>query len=275
MKKRKFYFCKKWEQTDEAARDALSGICGRIEASDNLKRRIDCRIESVSVKEEHYMKRISAKRVLIGVAAACLLVGTVGIAGSGIKSYFGSGSIIPDYKNFEELAQAEAQVGYEIKAIENFSNGFKMQGIHIIDFAIQNEAGQTEAEQKELSISYKKGSDKLSFSGRKLMDMENPDEILNFRAPDQSLQVNGSQIIYMETTNKFVPPDYELTEEDKANMEKDNFNLAYGSDEVDINKGYYTGWIENGVIYTFYGADLSISPDEMLNMAKEVIENGK
>lgn len=75
-------------------------------------------------------------------------------------------------------------------------------------------------------------------------------------------------------TYKAVPPDYELTEEDKENMESDNFQLGYGSQEVEVRQYYATIWVKDGKVYDLGGFDLSISADEMLNMAKEIVESG-
>lgn len=268
-------FHKKWERSDRMTKDTLTDICERIEASDELKRQIDCRIERVSEKEEHYMKRISMKKVIIGVAVACLAVGTVGIAGSGMKSYIGGTSARADYTEFKDLEKAETEVGIETNAVSKFSNGFTFDGIYIGDLAIQNEAGQEEGNEKEMKIMYRKSNETIMFNARRLFDVESAEGLMNEVTPDKSLQVGDTLAVFVQTTNKFVPPDYELTEEDKANMEKENYNLAYGSSEVEVNQGYHVKWIENGILYSFYGSDLSISPDEMLKMAKEVIESGE
>lgn len=274
-KNRDFIFYNEWEQTDRAAKDALSDICDRIEASDNLKQRIESRIESVSVKEEHYMKRISMKKVIIGVAAACLMVGTVCIAGSGMKIYIGGTSAVPDYREIEELKKVEAEAGFEVKAVSDFTNGFTMDGIHIGDLELQNEAGQTESKGKDVKVMYQKNDELIMLSVRKIFDTESEEGLMNETTPDKTLQVGDTRVVFTQTTNKFVPPDYELTEEDKANMEKEDYNLAYGSSEVEINQGYHAIWVEDGIVYSFYGSDLSLSPDDMLGMAKEVIESEK
>lgn len=77
-----------------------------------------------------------------------------------------------------------------------------------------------------------------------------------------------------QQTKKAVPPDYELTKEDKKNMESDNFQLAYGFQEVEVQQYYATIWVKDGKVYDLGGFDLSISAGEMLNMAKESVESG-
>lgn len=91
---------------------------------------------------------------------------------------------------------------------------------------------------------------------------------------DDTLQIGEVLAGFRQITNKFVPPDYELTEEDEKNMENPNFNLAYGTEEVEMDTGYSVLWVENDILYELYGTDLSISGSDMLHMAEELIQNG-
>ena len=95
------------------------------------------------------MKHMSIKKVAVGVAAACLAVGTAAIAGNGLISIVGHGSSGSDYTKFEDLEKAEAEIGYSIDAVENFSNGFRFEGIGIIEQAAKNEAGEKLGERKQ------------------------------------------------------------------------------------------------------------------------------
>ena len=291
MKKQEnIIFHKEWEQSEQTIKSALKGICEHVEASEKLKQRIDLQIqqsipgaarqsgeekERSNLMENNRRRKWSVKKVIIGTAAACLAVGTVCIAGSGLKMYYSSGSNIPNYTSFADLAKAETEAGYEVDAVETFENGFAAEGIHLNDMWIENEAGQSEGKEKEISIDYRKGNENITFFARKLMESENAEQLLHGRTPDKQLQAGDVSVIFTQTTNKFVPADYELTEEDKKNMESEDFNLAYGSSEVQINQGYHVLWIENNILYTLYGTDLSISPEEMLHMAEEMITNGQ
>lgn len=261
---------------DEEIRKALHGIVKHMEASDSLKMRIDRCISEESAKEDVKMKHFNMKKVIIGAAAACLLVGTVSVAGSGLKSYIIGSPAFPQYTKYEDVEKAEAEVGYEAKVISDFSNGFQFKGIIIANSSVMNEAGETEESKKEMNIEYEKNGEKVALYTHKLFQ----DEIAHMaeieaRTYDKTLQIGEIEVGFNQITNKFVPPDYELTEEDKANMENPNYNFAYGSKEVEINQGFSTYWIEGGIVYNLYGVDLSISGDEMLQMAKEIIENGK
>lgn len=265
--------CISFKEDDRMLKKALQNIGGQIEASDSLKQRIDAQIENRSMKEESGMKRMSIKKIAVGVAAACLAVGMVTIAGKGLISISGHGSSNPDYTKFEDLEKAEEKIGYSIDAVESFDNGFRFEGIKIIEQTAENEAGEKLGERKGLSLDYVKGKDELSVYVSKLFPGEGEASFSGMDW-DKTLAVGDITVGYSKDTYKAVPPDYELTQEDKANMEKGHFQLAYGTEQIEISQSYCVGWIKDGIRYSINGFDLSQSGDELLNMAKEIIESG-
>ncbi|MCI8946038.1 MAG: hypothetical protein HFI91_03115 [Lachnospiraceae bacterium] len=260
---------------DMEIRQILQDSVAYIEAPDHMKRRIDCRITEILEKEKTMKKGFGWKKVAIGVAAACLMVGTVCIAGSGIRYLMGHSSAIPTYTDYSDMEQAQADVGYQVKAVETFDNGFAFKDITISDQSLVNETGQKEESQKGIHISYENGKETVVLYIRQLYQQEiaegNP---LEDAVMDDTLQIGEVLAGFRQITNKFVPPDYELTEEDEKNMESPNFNLAYGTEEVEMDTGYSVLWVENNILYELYGTDLSISGSDMLHMAEELIQNG-
>lgn len=251
----------------------LQDIGERVSASEELK----CRIESELVqmkKEERNMKYFSVKRVVIGVAAACLIVGTVCMAGSGLKTYVGGGSAVPEYTKFEDLAKAEKKAGFEVNAVEMFHNGYRLESINVDFSAIVNEAGQKEEELKDIHMQYKKDGKGFFLMVRELFQSEDPEMIVRGdKVPDQVLQIGDVEVVFNRYTYKFVPVGYELTEEDKKNLERDDYEISEGSDEVEIMQNMSVVWLDDGILYHIGGFDLPFSAEEMLNMAKEVIES--
>lgn len=74
---------------------------------------------------------------------------------------------------------------------------------------------------------------------------------------------------------KFVPANYEMTEEDKALTEQGNYTLSYGTDKVEIQQNKYVSWEKDGVSYTIMGFDLDLTDEEMLDMAGQMIEGAQ
>ncbi len=275
-----YIFCKEkkaWSGMDAEVAEVLESMGERIEASEDLKGRIDDRIRTLA-KEERSMNRFSMKKVAAGVAAACLLAGTVCVAGNGIMSYVGSTSVKADYQSFADMAKAEEKVGYQVDAVERFSNGFVLDnGIHISDYAVKNQAGEKVERQKGISLEYKKGSDDILFRVRKLYSGESEAQLSDRSTWDKVVQEDGIDFYYSQSIYKLVPDDYEITEAEQADIESGKLQIAYDGrqgQDAEVQQSYYVGWIKDGKIYTLGGFDLSISADEMLGMAKEVAGSG-
>jgi hypothetical protein len=266
---------KDWDEKDEILKETLYEMSGRISASESLKRQIDSRLFKEEKGRTISMKRFSMKKMAIGVAAACLVLGTASIAGSGIKSYVSHGSVIPDYTKFEDLGKAEEKAGYRIDAVEVFENGYKMKSIDISDVSLQNEAGQKEQEQKEIYIYYEKpGAERIWLSACKLFAGETAETAFNISAADKTMQYGDVIMIFNKTTYKFVPPDYELTDEDQKALESGAVEISYGTSAVEIKEAYSVGWMKDGIVYNLGGFDLAITADDMFEMAGEIIESG-
>ncbi len=264
---------KDWDEKDEILKETLYEMSGRISASESLKRQIDSRLFKEEKGRTISMKRFSMKKMAIGVAAACLVLGTASIAGSGIKSYVSHGSAIPDYTKFEDLGKAEEKAGYRIDAVEVFENGYKMKSIDISDVSLQNEAGQKEQEQKEIYIYYEKpGAERIWLSACKLFAGETPETAFNISAADKTTQYGDVIMIFNKTTYKFVPPDYELNDEDQKALESGAVEISYGTSDVEIKEAYSVGWVKGGIVYNLGGFDLALTADDMLDMAREIIE---
>lgn len=267
--------CKDICSGDREISQVLRRSVAYIEAPDELKQRIDRQISETLKKEEKMKKHIGWKKVGIGVVAACLLIGTGCLAAGGVKYFMGSSSSShPDYTAFSDLEKAEADVGYQVNAVESFDNGFTFESITISKNSLVNESGTKEENQKGINIRYQKDDETVILFIRRLYQMELeggvPEENPVF---DASRQIGEVQAGFRQITNKFVPPDYELTEEDMKNMENPNFNLAYGTSEVENDIGFSVFWVQDGVCYDLYGTDLSIDGEEMLDMAEKIITN--
>lgn len=263
-----------WQQMDDRIRNALQNTGTRIEASESLKQRIDFQIADGSVKEEHKMKRMNMKKVVLGVAAACLMVGTIAIAGSGIVSYVAHSSSIPDYTKFEDMEKAEAEIGYSVDGVESFDNGFRLDGIHIHEAMLQDENGNALGEKKGLYMTYSKGGEELGIICEKLLPVENGD-ILKEGGYDRTSEAGDIVMGYRSYTYKAVPPDYEPSEEEKMAVESGRLQIGYGTDKVEINEFSSVVWVKDGVRYDLSGFDVSLSAEEMFGMAQEIMESGK
>ena len=203
---------------------------------------------------------------MIGVAAACCLIGTATFASGKITSTIGGGRATPEYNSFADIDKAEKEVGYQVQAVESFSNDYQFFDMGIDHSTAldddENEVGNWDG----ITITYQKdGASDVNLSIEKSLGE------ISDREPDATAQVGEVTLSYREDIYKSVPEDYELTEEDNANMEKDNYYISYGSDTVEINQVNSVYWVKDGITYGLFGFDLGMSSDEMFSMAEEII----
>ena len=83
--------------------------------------------------------------------------------------------------------------------------------------------------------------------------------------------VDGVDVYYHSYTNKLVPPDYKMTDEDKKAEETGELVFSYGSSKVEIKEIQSVSWKKDDMNYQLLQIDGKLSADELVEMAKEVI----
>lgn len=244
---------------------ALKRECSSISASGELKRRIDRTI--LEKQEGTTMRHLSVKKLCAGVAAACLIVSCGSVFASRVVGVTGSSSSVPEYRSYAELDMAEEKIGYQADHVEKFSNGYTFAGACIGRNNAYGETGDTIYSTQTLEITYEKpGAEQLELNIEQKIE-----NIPETKQPDQTRTCKDTILRYDEYTYKFVPTDYELTEEDKINQQRENYNISVGADEVEIQRVTHVMWEENGISYDLFGYDLDLSAEDMLDMAEEVL----
>ena len=95
----------------------------------------------------------------------------------------------------------------------------------------------------------------------------------NTQAPQETRQLDGICISYAKDHYKFVPENYKLTQEDLANEKTAHYFISEGTDSVEENEVSSVSWQEEGITYLISVYDTEMSPDDMISMAKEIIES--
>lgn len=254
------------EAWEEKIKNVLALECDGVTASRDLKDRIDREILE-SQKEAGNMKKFSMKKLVIGVAAGCLLL-SGGVFAAGRVVSLSSHSYKGDaYKSYSEMEKAQAELGYAADTVEAFSNGYRFDEMYVDDVNGTDADGNAVYSYKNLQISYEKSGEPTVW-----LDAGKPVEpVVRMGKTESTRQVNGITLYYDTVTYKFVPPNYELTEEDRANLERDNFTISYGSSEVEVQQSSNVIWEKDGVYYNLSGFDLNLNADEMFDMAEEVM----
>lgn len=229
-----------------------------------LKSRIDQVLESKGEGAVTHMKHFSMKKMVIAIAIVGLLGSTACFAAGKVTSLI-SGNDGEKYTDFSKIDNLKEELGYDVKIKESYQNGFTFKDMRLAETSGMDDDGNTVASYNELWVNYERENETLNvIIGKPL-----PEEP---RTAKQTGEYQGIEISYYNDTYKFVPEDYELTPEDIENEKKDDYYISYGSDEVKLNQMSYVNWTDKGIHYSIMGSDTSLSAEDMIQMAEEIID---
>lgn len=251
-----------------------------ITAMDNIdiplemKRRVISRITPGDPKERNYILKenniiMSKKKFALVTAALVMVLCVPAFAASGIiTSWFSSSSTNSDYKSLPTVEQAVKDVGYAPLLIECFSNGYTFNNGNIVSNDFKDDSNNSIENFKSFTFNYAKDEDKILFSQKKFnSEIEISGDLISSE--------NGIDIYFNGYTNKIVPPDYKLTEADKEAEKNGELVFSYGSSEVSVSEVKGVTWKMGDIYFTLMQIDGNLSDNDLVQMAKEIIEQNK
>lgn len=266
------------EQNDDGrVKAALKKGCEGISASEELKRRID---ETIREKQEgNVMKRMSVKKLCISAAAACLLVSGITVWAGGRAFFVTGSSMEPKYTNYGMLEEAEKELGYAVDSVERFENGYTFYGMSVENMQACTEEGDKMYSIPSMNIRYRRGDQEIDLNVN-----ETVSDMASQKEPKAVRMCGDIELRYDEYTNKLVPASYELTEEDKVNEQRDDYNIVYttiavngdtqiavytnDADGEEVKHGTYAVSEDGSVVST--GKDFADQDDNSLSVTYDV-----
>ena len=207
----------------------------------------------------------SKKKISVIAAVAVLALGTTVFAASGIISnWHSSSSSDPEYKSLPTAQQVKKDIGYDAVLISEFENGYAFKDGSIVNNDLADEDGNSVEKFKSVSFDYEKNGDTVIFSQDKFnskIDMDG----------NVIKTVDGTDIYYYSYTNKIVPADYKMTDEDKKAEADGELVFSSGSSDVQISEVQSVTWVKDNIQYQLMQMDGALSRDELTEMAEEVI----
>ena len=207
----------------------------------------------------------SKKKISVIAAVAVLALGTTVFAASGIISkWYSSSSSDPEYKSLPTAQQVKTDIGYDAVLIGEFENGYAFKDGSIVNNDLADEDGNSVEKFKSVSFDYEKNGDTVIFSQDKFnskIDMDG----------NVIKTVDGTDIYYYSYTNKIVPADYKMTDEDKKAEADGELVFSSGSSDVQISEVQSVTWVKDNIQYQLMQMDGALSQDELVEMAEEVI----
>ena len=230
-----------------------------------VKQKVSTKLDSAySEREIKVMK--SKKKISLIAIASVLVLGISGFAASrAVSSWFSSSSSVPDYKSLPTAERVTKDIGYEPVLIDTFENGYTFKNGSVVDNNLVDENGKSVEKFKSVSFDYEKDGDTVIFAQDKFNSETEP-------AGDVAKNINGTDVYFYSYTNKTVPADYKLTDDDKKAEENGEIIFSYGSSEVKIQNVQCVTWFKDGVQYQLFQIDGKLSADGLVNMAEEILK---
>lgn len=244
-------------------KDSYVKVMNNINLSQEAQKRIMNKTINYNIKKENI--KMSKKKIAVIAVAAAMVMGVAAYAASGVISMWcGSSSSIPDYKEFPTTKQVVKDIGYSPILIESFSNGYTFKEGSIVSNSLKDETGKSVEKFKSVLFRYNDGNDEVMLSAEQYSSkMDTSGELVD--------TVNGIELSYNQYTNKAVPVDYVLTEEDKKAEQDGSLVFSYGADYVSVSEVKGLSWETDDIHYSFIQIDGMLTKDDMVSMAKEII----
>lgn len=245
----------KMDHLDNRIQQVLEAKAERIDISEDME---VCILREVSARkrEEHGRMKGFGKKIAAAAVAACLITGTcyAAVKLSGVESHTRM-----EYTSFAQMEKAEEKAGFDGKFVESFENGFTfyLGGTGYTRGTDENGSGLGK-EYSALTLTYKNAEDQL----------------LSLNITNGNPYVDAGEAFaegYSVMECKFVPPDYELTEEDLEKQESGELNIAFGTATVEEETVESFGWVDDGLYYILSASDCDLGSEEMEKMAQEMM----
>ncbi len=235
----------------------------KIQITSQEQQRILFKVKNYNDKKER--SKMSKKKICLVVAAATMVLGITAFAASGvIKSWNLSSSSVANYKSLPTAEECVQDTGFSPVLIQSFENGYEFDNGSVVKNDLRDDSDKSVEKFKSLYFRYEKNNDEVTLISQKY---------------DSEMHINGEKaatvgnipLYYRSYTSKAVPADYELTEEDKKAEKNGELIFSYGANEVTVSEVQNLFWEEDGIKYDLMQINGSLTKEELIDMAEELI----
>ena len=213
------------------------------------------------------IRRIRTAKAVAFIAAIIMLLGISVFAAAVISGGIsGHSSNIPTYYSVPARQKLERDIGIQFNVIDAFSNGYHFKSGHIVHNELHDMDGNVTEKFKGLECKYQSDSNMISFYA------EAPNAYSETDILETSETYKDADLKYVSYLNKIVPGNYELSEQDKKDKESGKYVFSFGSQDIELLEVQEIQWEYNGIAYSLCAIDVSITKDELIQMAKEAID---
>ena len=226
-------------------------------------------LASATMERMEEPMKISGRKLrtlLIAAAAAVVLSLSALAASSGmIVSWFSSSRSRGEYQALPAAEQVIRDVGYDVRRLERFSNGYVFQEGSVVNNDLLDDNGQSVEAFRSVDFRYARDGDIVYFAQERYTSEMG-------KAPGEVLRtVDGIDLVYHSYRNQLVPADYVLSEAERAAEEAGELVFSYGSEAVELHTVQSVIWEADGMHYCLMQIDGALRAEDLADMAAEVI----
>lgn len=237
---------------------------------ENLLRSIGGISDELVAEAAHSGKRVARMRrstVFALAAALVMLLGVSTFAASNIVSRHAHSRSVPDYFSVPTRETLLEDVGIGLNVIDTFSTGYQFQTASI------SENWDTDADEnvleryRSLECTYAHDGDTFHL----FVDASTVGNQLDQVKTAETYK--GCDLKYYAYDNKLVPGNYRPNEQDRRDEASGKYVFSYGSEKIELRRVQGLGFEYGGLNYAFSAIDSSVTKDQLIQMAKEVIDH--
>lgn len=221
------------------------------------------------IQERRKIMRFSSRKkaMLIGATAAIVMLGTVTAIGAGTVTGLFT-SVRTDqatYTSSQQVKEGAEVMGAVPKAVAEFDNGLQFQKGYLTQVEGRDDSGTVVGTYPSIMLEYEDGIN---------LTIERPFEKMKGEGQEagQTAEYRGTVISVTQDNYLFLPPDGEPSPEDQALAAAGQLYISYGSEKEEREVFTNVTWKEDGLTYLLFTSNTEYSADEMVQMAKEVID---
>lgn len=251
--------------TKRITKDIYKDTFQMIRPSEESIMRMTYRTEEYEMEKKRLMPR---RRVLAASVICCLMLASVAFAASKIVSFESHAPSTPQCTEYSKLSDLTKDLPYDPIIPQEFSNGYVFKSATLGSDEGKDADGNTVISGKMIDARYTNPMlDDVMLSITSVIGESDKTKY------DKTRDVNGVTVGASSFIIKFVPPDYEKTDEDIAREKDGTIQISYGSDTIEESSYANVTFITDGVQYTLLAeGDEQPSQDELMDMATEIIK---
>ena len=221
------------------------------ECPEEFHNSVNSALSKISNREEKNMSRISLKKKVIITAAAVMAIGVTAVAAGKVASITGHSYLDDMVYSIEEIQAESDKENFDVKYPETLGGYAFEKGL----------VGEGDAADEE--------GNKIRDYNFLNLDYANGDKYASLYV--EPIDIDGITVYTIEQVFKFVPPDYEKTEQDIKDEEAGKLVFSYGTEDVEVKTMRQVTWEEGNLVFDIIAGDDTVDMDTLVDMAEDMI----